>query len=315
MRKKNKEAAADTSIAEAAAEASTRSAAKQGPTARTAGAVSSPAEPSSKKKASSAGGRLTPLDIQQVEFRRGFKGYDEREVDEFLDRLTEDFAAALDESQRLRARLESGLASVGTSAPADAGAEAERIVERARAEAAGIIRDAEAEAARKGAPDGLSPTGASPGRTAADRRAVSEFLNSEREFLKHLASLVQGHVDDVKSMAAKQPRSKPRSGAPAAPSDKATGAGGDRQTGAGISAAAPAKGSPVPGPRAGNVVEPVSSVEIVVDENAAPDGGAGARPAGERAVPVQARGPNPPAAGGSDDQDDPSLRELFWGED
>jgi DivIVA domain-containing protein len=51
---------------------------------------------------SGAAGRLTPLDIQQVEFRRSFKGYDEREVDEFLDRLTEDFAAALDEAQRLR---------------------------------------------------------------------------------------------------------------------------------------------------------------------------------------------------------------------
>ncbi len=29
--------------------------------------------------------RITPMDIQQMEFRNAFRGYNEREVDEFLD--------------------------------------------------------------------------------------------------------------------------------------------------------------------------------------------------------------------------------------
>ena len=35
--------------------------------------------------------RLTPGDIQQAEFRLSMRGYNEREVDELLDRLTEDW--------------------------------------------------------------------------------------------------------------------------------------------------------------------------------------------------------------------------------
>lgn len=54
------------------------------------------AQASSKAAAAAASprtdGRLTPLDIQQVEFRRKTRGYDEREVDEFLDRAEEELA-------------------------------------------------------------------------------------------------------------------------------------------------------------------------------------------------------------------------------
>ena len=37
----------------------------------------------------SAGGRIAPADVQQVEFRLAFRGYNERDVDAFLDRITE----------------------------------------------------------------------------------------------------------------------------------------------------------------------------------------------------------------------------------
>ena len=51
-----------------------------------------------------AGGdhRLTPVDVQQVEFRLAFRGYSERDVDAFLDRVTEDLSAYLEENERLR---------------------------------------------------------------------------------------------------------------------------------------------------------------------------------------------------------------------
>ena len=39
--------------------------------------------------------RITPVDIQQAEFRLAFRGYNERDVDTFLDRVTEDLSSYL----------------------------------------------------------------------------------------------------------------------------------------------------------------------------------------------------------------------------
>ena len=49
---------------------------------------------------SGGSGRVTPMDVQQVEFRLAFRGYNERDVDAFLDRLTEDLAVYIEENQR-----------------------------------------------------------------------------------------------------------------------------------------------------------------------------------------------------------------------
>ena len=46
-------------------------------------------------------GRITPKDIQEVEFRLAFRGYNERDVDAFLDRVTEDLAAYLEEARAI----------------------------------------------------------------------------------------------------------------------------------------------------------------------------------------------------------------------
>lgn len=61
----------------------------------------------------SGDGRLTPAEIQQVEFRLAFRGYNERDVDAFLDRITEDLSIYIEENQRLRS---------GAGLPASAGA-------------------------------------------------------------------------------------------------------------------------------------------------------------------------------------------------
>ena len=55
-------------------------------------------------------GRLTPADIQEKVFRSqpGLHGYNEREVDEFLDRITEELARVHAENQRLREQLGGG---------------------------------------------------------------------------------------------------------------------------------------------------------------------------------------------------------------
>jgi cell division initiation protein len=44
---------------------------------------------------------LTPLDIHNKEFTRGFRGYDEDEVNEFLDQVIKDYEAVLREKKDL----------------------------------------------------------------------------------------------------------------------------------------------------------------------------------------------------------------------
>jgi DivIVA domain-containing protein len=249
-------------------------------------------------------GRLTPLDIQQVEFRRSFKGYDEREVDEFLDRLTEDFAAALDEAQRLRDRAEGGLGVVvaGTADQAAARREAEEILQRARDEAARIVREAEAGAARGPAAGGLSE---------GDRAAISAFLSTERSFLTSLASLVQGHAETVKGMAASAQRrstaTAPAGGPTPGPTPPPVGP----------------RPQASPGERAGDGGPDLPGVESPVgpeSQGRLPRGAAEASPAEPAATPpgeghVTIPEPDRATARAGDPQrseGDPGMRDLFW---
>ena len=63
---------------------------KEGATAPAAGATDQQAPGALGSDAPSSGPRkVTPVDIQQKEFRLAFRGYSEREVDQFLDDVTE----------------------------------------------------------------------------------------------------------------------------------------------------------------------------------------------------------------------------------
>ena len=139
--------------------------------------------------------RISPTDIQQKEFRLSFRGYNERDVDKFLDELTEEFNAVVEEKRRLS---DGTGTSNGGAAMAAAGAEreADLILARAREEADLILTRAreEAAAAVPGASGAISLSG-------ADAEAVAQFLSTEREFLQGLGSLVQSHVETVKEMA------------------------------------------------------------------------------------------------------------------
>jgi len=48
---------------------------------------------------------LTPLDIHNKEFSRGFRGYDEDEVNEFLDQVIKDYELVIREKKELEERL------------------------------------------------------------------------------------------------------------------------------------------------------------------------------------------------------------------
>ncbi|MFO7295115.1 MAG: DivIVA domain-containing protein [Caldicoprobacter sp.] len=48
---------------------------------------------------------LTPMDIHNKEFSRSFRGYDEDEVDQFLDEVVEDFEKLYKENLELKERI------------------------------------------------------------------------------------------------------------------------------------------------------------------------------------------------------------------
>src|SRR5690606_8963418 len=48
---------------------------------------------------------LSPLDIHNKEFSRGFRGYEEDEVNEFLDQIIKDYELLLKEKKELEERL------------------------------------------------------------------------------------------------------------------------------------------------------------------------------------------------------------------
>jgi DivIVA domain-containing protein len=131
--------------------------------------------------------RLTPVEIQQKVFRLAFRGYNERDVDEFLDHVTEDLAALHEENKRLRERVAEGGSVGGDTGEADQQAEA--IVRQAREHAARLVEEAERRAAITGAAGSVA--GGLP----------TAFLLQERQFLKQMASLIQGHAQRLKDEA------------------------------------------------------------------------------------------------------------------
>ena len=303
----------------------------------------------------SRAGRLTPLDIQQIEFRRSFKGYDEREVDEFLDRLTEDFAAALDEAQRLRDRAEGGLGAVVTGG-AQTGWKrtADEIVQRARDDAARIVREAQERATAIGAA-ALGPGAAVGG--AGDRATIAPFIAKERDFLTSLAALVQGHAEAIRGMAssaqkagaqAPAPREEGRRTAASRPgvereAEKQTGqrAPEPRKASAAMpttptstpktspttpptatpTTPPPTRPLPAAMPTTPSTKRPSTTSEKETrpakpSEGSSAGGSAASTPPGEGHVSIPE--PDPAGVKRGDHklaEGDPSLRELFWGEE
>jgi DivIVA domain-containing protein len=251
-----------------------------------------------------AAASVGPADIQQKEFRVSrFGGYRMRDVDEFLDQVTEAMTKLSDENQRLRSATGLPVAPVplpmGAPDLEDTARQADEIIQRARAEAAVILQDARQQAAGS----------AAGSATDEGRAAVAAFLSQEKDFLQQLASLVQGHAESVKGMA-RASRSAAKSGAPASEPAAQPGAVA-AQPGAAVAAtpAEPAKasGSQEP-PRGDETTKPIQVRAPVSDP----------RPA----EPIRIEEPATASisAGEGDDEGsqadgDRTLRELFWGEE
>src|SRR5689334_22502186 len=94
--------------------------------------------------------RITPIDIQQKVFRSSVRGYHEREVDQFLDDVTEELARLLAETRSLREQLERAEMRPTARFAADAGGGGGGAAELddARVQAARTLAEAREEAAR-----------------------------------------------------------------------------------------------------------------------------------------------------------------------
>ena len=50
--------------------------------------------------------RITPMDIEQQQFSKSFRGYNEEEVDDFLDRIAKDYEDILNDNIKLKEEIE-----------------------------------------------------------------------------------------------------------------------------------------------------------------------------------------------------------------
>ena len=282
---------------------------------------------------SAAGSMVSPLDIQQKEFRVSrFGGYRMRDVDEFLDRLTDTMSALTAENERLR-RGAPGAPILGTPDLDEVARQADEIIQRARDEAARITAEANERAA------GVAGIAATSGATDDQRAAVGAFLSQERAFLQSLAALVQEHAETVKGMA-RRPRPERISSEPATPSppESPTRQGAPPSKGAGTptSAQAATAGATPPGATAPprGVAPPQAPAPAPAPSDRAMSKGASAptpprsrdeRPAADddtqvlgRDDPIVVEEPQPTGSRRDEREvpgGDPTLRELFWGED
>lgn len=99
--------------------------------------------------------RITPMDIEQQEFSKSFRGYNEEEVDDFLDKIVKDYEELINENVRLNEeieRMQEKLKEFGEieetlrSALLNAQKSAEEMKGRVESEAKIIIEKAELEA-------------------------------------------------------------------------------------------------------------------------------------------------------------------------
>ena len=221
--------------------------------------------------------RLTPVDVQQKVLRLAFRGYNEQDVDRFLDHVTEDLAALHEENKRLHEELE-------LRGPGGGGEEARRHAEE-------IIRRAREEAAR-----------IAGGEAAPGAAVPSAYLVRERQFLQRLAELVQQHAGSLKQEAR---RARDASSSPEDEADPEEPEAEEPST-------EDAQEQPAPRKEAGP--ESSEPQESQLEETAAMAPPVEPGELAEWTNPFVTEEEGGEHAESGEDQE-PSLRELFWGEE
>jgi len=144
---------------------------------------------------------LTPLDIQNKEFRRSLRGYSEQEVDEFLDEVVREFESLVRDNAALRdqiGRLEQRLAQY---------TDIEEVLKRtliSAEEAAGdmratahkeadlIVREAREQARRE--------IDASQREAAAAEEALVRTKHAHRAFLARIKAELRAQLESIESL-------------------------------------------------------------------------------------------------------------------
>jgi DivIVA domain-containing protein len=234
---------------------------------------------------SSPAERITPLDVQQKEFRvaRFGAGYRMREVDEFLDQVTDVLSSLTAENERLR-------------------------------EGAGAARPAPNPTSSQ---PSILPTADEGGRAAVDA-----FIRREKGFLQDLGGLVQAHAEELRSMvrAARRDAVSPQVEEPPAeePRDEPAPARADVSEPEPDATAEMQSEQPDSAPEGDSSEPEVEAVAEPATESADDDPKASPEPPttgpGDE-EPIRLEDPQPARSRRSDDDQDGSLRELFWGEE
>ena len=236
--------------------------------------------------------KLSPFDVQQKEFRvaRFGAGYRMREVDEFLDHVTDALTALIAENERLQrtaamrpaAPAVGGPAGDGDQAAVDAFLRSEKgflqdlgvLVQSHAAELKTMVRTAR-KAPAVSPPD--TPPAETPDATAPDT----------------------ADVEADRPPADVEATSPPGASAPETSAEET-----------------PAEEAPV----AGSFAAPAGEVEVAAEEREPVEDPDDRDAGGERVTGVVAEGPirleePEPARSGRTDDDRDGLRELFWGEE
>lgn len=139
---------------------------------------------------------LTPLDIHNKEFARGFRGYDEDDVNEFLDQVIKDYEAVIREKKELENKVEqlnerlnhfSDIETTLNKSILVAQETAEEVKENARKESKLIIKEAEKNA------DRIINEALHRSRTIA--LEVEELKKQAKVFRTRLKMLVEAQLD------------------------------------------------------------------------------------------------------------------------
>jgi cell division initiation protein len=141
---------------------------------------------------------LTPMDIHNKEFKKGFRGYREAEVDDFLDSVVREFEGLLKEIASLREQLRKTEEQLGhyrnieetmNRAMVAAQRTAEEIRESSRREAALVLKEAEGRAAEVVA--GVER------QAEKARRDLEEAVRQASFFRTKLRAILQAQMDTL----------------------------------------------------------------------------------------------------------------------
>lgn len=141
---------------------------------------------------------LTPLDIHNKEFTRGFRGYDEDEVNEFLDQIIKDYEMVIREKKELKEEVEQLKEKLGhfnnieetlNKSILVAQESAEEVKSNAQKESKLIVKEAEKNADRI-----INEALAKSRRISLD---VEEMKKQAKVFRSRLKMLVEAQLDMI----------------------------------------------------------------------------------------------------------------------